>query len=80
MQAIRSPDMETVKRCRALDTVSMDCKIIAPQTSASQTNSSPLSSPLPRNVVAIPNTTPEKRTKESLWITFFSPCISMALA
>ena len=80
MQAIRSPDIERVSKCRVLDTRSIDCRILVAQDRTSQTNNSPLSNPLPRKVVAMPNTTPERRIKRSLWLSLPSPCFSMALA
>ena len=80
MQAIRNPDMETVKRRRMLDALSIGRRILVPQDRASQTSSEPLNNPLPRNVVAMPNTTPERRVKRSLWPSFPSPCFNMALA
>ena len=80
MQAIRSPEIERISKRRVLDTRSIDCRILVAQDSTSQTNNSPLSKPLPRKVVAMPNTTPESRIKRSLWLSFPSPCFSMALA
>ena len=80
MQAIRSPDMEIIKRCRTVEAISEDRRILVLQARASQTSSRPLKIPFPRKVVAMPNTTPERRTKESLWFSLFSPCFSEALA
>ena len=80
MQAIKSPDMETIRSCRTVDAMLMDRRILVPQARASQISTRPLNSPLPRKVVAMPNTTPERRAKESLWFTLSSLCFSMALA
>lgn len=66
MQAIRSPDIEIIIRRRMLDMISIDRRILVPRDRASQTSSRPLSNPLPRKVVAAPNTTPERRIKKSL--------------
>ena len=63
MQAIRSPEMETAERRRRSDAKLVNCRILVIQSRASQTSSRPVNNPLPRKVVAMPNTTPEKIIK-----------------